>query len=105
MKSFLSLRPLKQKNIGYCSREEGEVPFFLTGNYFLRKTFKKCDNVVEISVVGFKPSLCKSIKICPFFKNLYIFWKRKCRCIFLCKKPNLDIFQKIGFLRGGGLKC
>jgi len=36
------LRPLKQKkNIGYSSRNEGEVPIFLLENHVLRKTINK----------------------------------------------------------------
>jgi hypothetical protein len=62
-----------KKNIGYSSRYEGVIPIFLIENHVLRKACKKRENVLKAPVVGPKSSLCKSIKISPFFENPYIF--------------------------------
>jgi hypothetical protein len=80
----LTLQSSKTKqNIVYIVNREGVISIFLTENHILWKIFKKRENFLEILVVGPKSSLCKSIKICPFFENPYIFWKKKLRRIFL----------------------
>jgi hypothetical protein len=46
--------------------------------------------------------LHKSVKIWPFFKNPYIFWKRNLQRIFLCWKLNFRFFSKNWLFWGGG---
>ena len=66
-------------------------------SFKIRKILRIYENVPKNMTVGSKFTW-KLFQNLVFFQiPIYIFWKRKLRCIFLCKKLNFDFSSKNRF--------